>query len=112
MSTAEVPAKPSPEQLEAELSRDADAEPRLASQVRRVVGDYERTRRGRDRTIISIAVMLLYVISILAYIVYLLIKGLWCGQDVASALLDAIKTVVIPVVTFVLGYYFATARSD
>jgi hypothetical protein len=51
----------------------------------------------------------LYVGVVGASAIYLLYRGVFTGQDTIPELMDLIKVAVLPVVTFVVGYYYGTS---
>lgn len=54
-------------------------------------------------------VVWLYVGIVSATALYFIYRGLFCGENVAVQLFDLIKIAVLPIVTFVIGYYYGSA---
>jgi hypothetical protein len=82
----------------------ADSENRLETAVRAA----GRHRHNRDRSFIVYAVVCLYVGVIGLSILFLLYRGLWCGESVFENVLEVVKISILPVLTLVIGYYFGT----
>ena len=55
-------------------------------------------------------VMVTYSFSILGCILYLSYRGIYSNEDMFDSIAEIIKVGVVPVVTFVTGYYFACER--
>jgi cobalamin biosynthesis Mg chelatase CobN len=79
-----------------------------------------RSRRTVDntRTIISVIIILLYVVGVSATLLLFSfhiprkLLSLTTLDPYAAAMLDILKVVILPVVTFMIGYYFGTATSE
>jgi len=54
--------------------------------------------------------MAIYGFSIFVCILYLGYRGIYSNEDVFDSIAEIIKVAVVPVVTFVIGYYFACER--
>jgi hypothetical protein len=94
------------------VGQSLDATGTRETEIAQRIRERDAARRGVDRTFIVKCVMSLYAISVCAAILYLFYKGLWGGEDTFDNIADLIKTAVIPVVTFVIGYYFAAERHE
>lgn len=84
-----------------------------------------RRRANRDRSYISWAVIALYVISVVAILIFLGANypALECDEagkctdaieawkDLSGVLLNIVSVVILPVVTLVLGFYFGSQKS-
>jgi hypothetical protein len=69
-------------------------------------------RRARDRALIVKFVGGLYVGSVALVLGYLIYRGVWCeSPDAFANLFEVIKVAVIPIVTLVMGYYFALEKA-
>ena len=55
-------------------------------------------------------VVAIYGFSILFAFSYLGYRGIYSNEDVFDSIGDIIKAAVVPVLTFVMGYYFACER--
>lgn len=68
-------------------------------------------RKGRDRAQIAFAVVALFVVMVLLLGVYVAVsarQGAWSQVEPASQfVLDLLSSVLLPIITLVLGYYFA-----
>ena len=66
------------------------------------------TLADEDRSWIARRTIGVFIGAILAYLILLLLQGFQAGAwaDPAARAEDMIKTIVLPVVTLVLGYYF------
>lgn len=67
-------------------------------------------RENLDRWKIARLVVWLYVLTIGVIVLYLVLRYWFSGEDVYPQLSDTMKVSVVPVLTFVLGYYYGTAR--
>ena len=54
--------------------------------------------------------MAIYGFSVLFAFLYLGYRGIYSNEDVFDSIAEIIKTAVVPVLTFVMGYYFACER--
>jgi hypothetical protein len=73
------------------------------------------------RSILSISIIGIYIIAVAAVLIYLGYNATVLSRERAasltvidpysSAMLDVLKVVVLPVVTFMLGFYFGTGSS-
>ncbi len=70
-----------------------------------------RYRRDLDRSFIVFAVVCLYVGVIGLSVLFLLYRGICCGESVFANLLEVVKISILPVLTLVIGYYFG-AKSE
>ena len=68
-----------------------------------------RLRHSYDRSIIGISVVLAFLLAIGALFVYVLVAEPW--KDKAEFLATTLGSVLLPVVTLVLGYYFGTEKA-
>jgi uncharacterized membrane protein len=55
-------------------------------------------------------VMAIYAFAIFGCVLYLGYRGIYFNEDVFDNVAEIIKVAVVPVVTFVIGYYFACER--
>jgi hypothetical protein len=94
------------ESIERSLGEAKTQETALAERIQTI----ETVRRGLDRSFIVRCVMAAYLFAIVVCIIYLIIRGLYCREDTFDNIAEIIKIAVVPVVTFVIGYYFATER--
>ena len=95
--------------------------PEELEEVRGRVADIERQRgalsrpfeepipyREQIRWRLTRVILFGYVIAVGAVIVYVILDGWRSGQSRFVELLDIIKVAMLPVVTFVIGYYFGS----
>ena len=65
-------------------------------------------RQTRDRSIIGISVVLFFLLTITALVSFVLFESDWTSK--AEFLATALSSILLPVVTLVLGYYFGTEK--
>ncbi len=84
--------------------QDAEARLRGAGQVLAAAP----TQVDTDRSWITRLVLRVFAAAIAAYVLFLLLQGIVPGASttIASATESMIKTIIVPIVTLVLGYYF------
>ena len=81
----------------------------LLKKARQTSQDVDAYNRAKDRSLIVSCVAILYVFAIGAAILYLIIYGAVTGnEDTFDNISEIIKVAVIPIVTLVFGYYFAS----
>ena len=68
-------------------------------------------KRARERKLLVYFVGGLYVFSVGVTIVYLIVRSFCRNEDAFDNIFEIIKVAVIPVVTFVIGYYFASEKA-
>ena len=68
-----------------------------------------RLRQTYDRSIIGISVVLVFLLAIGALFTYVLVADTW--EPKAKFLATTLGSVLLPVVTLVLGYYFGTEKA-
>src|SRR4051812_12183841 len=94
--------------LEQQLA-GADRQQRLDSAKSQAVANVDQLGqwlRDHDRSFVVKMVIGLYVFSLAAIIVYLIIHGLCSNESAYANIADVIKVAIVPVVTLVIGYYF------
>lgn len=67
-------------------------------------------KTGRDRSLAAWVVIGVYAAAVLAFIGYLIDRGICCREETYSEIAEVIKTAVLPVVTLVIGYYFGSSK--
>jgi hypothetical protein len=78
--------------------------------------DDEKRRKTEDRSGLTRVVIWVWAIGVVAAIGYLVIegllgcKGLVDCKDIVGQILEVLKVAVVPIVTFIIGYYFGTAK--
>src|SRR5262245_32969944 len=83
------------------------------TKTREVELEYIQTHEGPSAVGINLIVkwvMGIYGFSMLICLVYLGYRGIYSNEDVYDNIAEIIKVAVVPVVTFVIGYYFACER--
>jgi hypothetical protein len=65
-------------------------------------------RENRDRSMVTGTVMAVFALTVSMGLLVLLVGGLFTGNwvSIGPIVADILKSVVLPVVTLVLGYYF------
>lgn len=98
---------PKIEQLERKLA-DAKAVAESATPVDGLVV----TERSAVRTHTTKIIVWVYAIVLVSIILYLMWHGLQPTKtdSAISAILDLVKTALIPIVTFVIGHYFGSSQ--
>jgi cell shape-determining protein MreD len=73
-----------------------------------VADERNRTQQVIDRSWIAKAIIIVFVAAILAVLLLLLTEGVMTKDwtHAAAAASDLVKSVILPIVTLVLGYYF------
>jgi hypothetical protein len=81
---------------------------RAAQQRDRAFDLAAREQEARDRSHVTATVMAVFLVTLLVSLGALLVGGLVGGgwATIAPHVVDILKSVVLPVVTLVLGYYF------
>lgn len=92
------------EKIQAELGRIDQFGPDFDTAVRVTAAH----RQSKDRSLIVYGVVGLYVFSVGLSVLYLLYRGALYGEAVFADASELIKVAVLPVLTLVIGYYFAT----
>jgi len=75
-----------------------------------VFAAFGQFRANLDRWKIARLVVWLYALTIGVIVFYLVVRYWFAGEDVYPQLSDTMKVSIVPVLTFVLGYYYGTAR--
>jgi polyphosphate kinase len=70
---------------------------------------YDRLR-AKDRSAIALIIAFLYAGVISVSIIFLVVRGWCCNVDTFDDISELIKIAVIPIVTLVMGYYFAQSK--
>ena len=93
------------------VPKDANRAEVLAKiqQANETTRDKTRLRQTYDRSIIGISVVLAFLFAIGALFAHVLVADHW--QDKAEFLATTLGSVLLPVVTLVLGYYFGTEKA-
>ena len=98
---------------------ETTSDPRLRDQEARLRGADKAlfapaTRLDEDRSWITRLVLRIFATAIGVYLLFLLVQGIVPGASTAIAgkAEDMIKTIIVPVVTLVLGYYFGQSTKD
>lgn len=98
-----------PPRLEASrLLEQLARERRFVETAEKTLERVEREAETRDRSTVTMIVMGVFAVALLASIIVLVIASFKSGQwySLGEQVLDILKSVVLPVVTLVLGYYF------
>ena len=66
-------------------------------------------RQTYDRSIIGLSVILVFLLAIGTLFSYVLVADAW--EKKAEFLATTLGSILLPVVTLVLGYYFGTERA-
>ena len=87
---------------------------KLVTERRDSAAEEEERRRGRDRSQIARMIVQLFAVSFVLVLVVLPVlayfeAGLW--DKVSDKLVTLVSSVLLPVVTLVIGYYFGTEQS-
>jgi hypothetical protein len=97
------------------LREQASQTERLVAERRDSVAEEEERRRGRDRSQIARMIVQLFAVSfVIVLIVLPLLAYFGEGQvwdKVSDKLVTLVSSVLLPVVTLVIGYYFGTEQS-
>lgn len=91
-------------ELLAQVQRERTEVAQAEAEVERAV----RQQEMRDRSAVTVMVMFVFAAALLLSLVVLLVAGLASGkwETLAPNVADILKSVVLPIVTLVLGYYF------
>jgi hypothetical protein len=77
-----------------------------------VLATVRALRRARERKLLVHFVGWLYVLSVGAIILYLMVRSsIWGQEDAFDNIFEVVKVAVIPIVTLVIGYYFAAEKA-
>lgn len=104
------PAGAAPDQdVEALRRQIAETRAQLAQTARAM--DQGQIQEVEDRSMITRVVILVFGGSIGAVLLAIVIAGIASGkaENIAAQAADLLKSVVLPIVTLVLGYYFGRA---
>src|SRR5262249_245738 len=77
----------------------------------KVVETVHAVRRARERTLLVRFVGWLYIASVGSTILYLILRSIWGQEDAFDNIFEVVKVGVIPIVTLVIGYYFAAEKA-
>lgn len=79
------------------------------------VDEAEKERRNRDRSEIGRTIITLFVASVLIVLIAIVLMA-WANlstwKEASEKLVTLLSSVVLPVVTLVIGYYFGTERKS
>ena len=103
------------QQLEALSSQIESAKKDVDKKKEISAAEFEQKKRSQDRSFIANTIVVLFFICCVAVIVYLIVVT-FVGSDVAAGgmapdaasgrMIDLLSSIVLPVVTLVIGYYF------
>ena len=68
-------------------------------------------RRAGERKFLVYLVGGLYAFSVAAIILYLFFRSICAPEDAFDNIFEVVKVAVIPIVTLVIGYYFAAEKA-
>jgi len=77
----------------------------------KVVETVHAVRRARERKLLVYFVGWLYIASVGGTILYLILRSIWGQEDAFDNIFEVVKVAVIPIVTLVIGYYFAAEKA-
>jgi hypothetical protein len=97
------------EQVQEELSRLQSGR---ELQLEQAISTSMQLRRYRERSFVVQKIIWLYLLAMAASIGYLLVRGLSCKEDEYTTISEIVKIAILPVVTLVIGYYFASTKSE
>ncbi|MGG5818189.1 hypothetical protein [Falsiroseomonas sp. HW251] len=108
-SVVPPPAAPSEQDIEALRRQIAQAREQVQQTARAM--DQGQIQEMNDRSMITRVVILVFGGSIGAVLLAIVIAGIASGkaEAIATQAVDLLKSVVLPIVTLVLGYYFGRA---
>lgn len=69
-------------------------------------------KSDKDRSLIVQCVVITYTVVICLCALNFAYKSWWCGEAAFNDFFEVIKVAVMPVLTLVIGYYFARANSS
>jgi len=79
------------------------------------VDEAEKERRSRDRSEIGRSIITLFVSSVLIVLIAIVVMA-WADfttwKEASEKLIALLSSVVLPVVTLVIGYYFGTEQQS
>lgn len=92
---------------------EADATARNAADLKRS----EQERIGRDRSFLSNRIIWLYCGAVTGALIFLAYKSLIADatkplDPYSAQIVDIMKVVILPVVTFMLGFYFGERKGE
>ena len=92
---------------------DADADiiakiKQMQSLTNSLAQQQSHLRQTRDRSVIGISVVLFFLLTTTALVSFVLVESNWSSK--AEFLATILSSVLLPVVTLVLGYYFGTEK--
>lgn len=82
------------------------------AQLEQVLSGSAQLRRYRDSSSVVQKIIWLYLLAMAASIGYLLVRSLSCKEDEYATISEIVKLAILPVVTLVIGYYFASTRPE
>ena len=65
---------------------------------------------AQDRSKIALIIVLLYAGVIGTSVLYLVVRGWCCNVNTFGDISELVKIAVIPIVTLIIGYYFAKSK--
>jgi hypothetical protein len=95
------------------IATRAGAEGRRAAEAGQSVADRAARQELDDRTLITRTVTTVFFVAVPGSLVLLLILSVISSASAKDAILavtDILKSVLLPIVTLVLGYYFGRGR--
>ena len=101
-----------------DLLAEIDALNESTDQAEDDVNRFSEKKQAEDRSKISAIIVWSFVSAIFCIIIFLIVAG-WFGnsadmpwEKAATIMVDLLSSVMLPVVTLVLGYYFGTAKNN
>jgi hypothetical protein len=112
-----MPESPAATGLIQQVLGQLKAEEARAAQTRQLLAglappEGERATTNRSRYYLAIAIIAVYTVSVLGVLLFFGLRDLACPNcqvtPYGQQMVDILKVVVLPVVTFMLGFYFGT----
>ena len=100
------------ESAEGSIDREIADARLLLDNIDDTVEEFAARKQATDRSRIAIIIVILFAVCLILLIALVLvgaISGL-AWNAAADFILDIVKTMVLPVVTLVLGFYFGSAK--
>lgn len=94
----------------ADTARDDRLDPK-GTKAAATADELSQRQRDEDRSYVVRMVIGLYVASLAAIILYLIIRGICSDESAYANISDIIKVAIVPIVTLVIGYYFGKEKS-
>ena len=73
-----------------------------------IIDAYNSISMGRTRLHVAMIVVCGYVITIGLIVLFLIVRGIWFGDDVFGSLIELVKVGLVPITTLVIAFYFGT----